>query len=334
MCESPWSPAEGMHVGCGRCLFCRINKARVWQHRIMCENACWEASVFATLTYDEMMLPDPFFKEERGNMVPYAEYSVNPRAVQLFMKRLRRRMEPLEIRYYAVGEYGDPNEDEIHGQGRPHYHLCLFGVGSEFRFCDERKKEVAYSLGNVVEDSWKCGFVHIGEINPRSSRYITGYVTKHMDFHRSKKLKGRYPEFSVMSNRPGLGAPYMTFVAEKLLEVGYPKEKLVSELRFGCSSLPLGRYLTSKLHEIRGGDVVAEFRESRSRLVERGIEYVGWCDSGYLERRTAGANYACVGNSPDRSDFDSIYHFNLAKSKGKRFRIEGLERVFRKRARL
>lgn len=331
MCENPYSPQQGIHVGCGRCLFCRINTARVWQHRIMCENSVWEVSVFATLTYDEMMLPDSFVGNDGAQ---WPEYSVNPRAVTLFMKRLRKRMEPLEIRFYAVGEYGDPDEDEIHGEGRPHYHLCLFGVGSEFRYCDERKKEVAYSLGNVVEDSWPCGFVHIGEINPKSARYITNYVTKYMNFHRSKKLKGRHPEFARMSNRPGVGAPYMTFVAEKLLEVGYPQDKLVSELRFGGSSLPLGSYLTSKLHEIRGGDVVAEFRESRARLVELGLEYVGWCDSGYLEKRTASASYACTGNSPDIRDFSSKRYFHLAKSKGKRFRIEGLEKVFRKRSKL
>lgn len=329
MCEFPYSPVESVHVGCGTCKYCRINAARVWQHRILCENNVWEASVFATLTYDEMYLPDAFL-DKQG--VPWPSYSVNPRALMLFMKRLRRRMEPVKIRFYGVGEYGDPEEDEIHGKGRPHYHVALFGVGSEYGYCPERKKDVAYSLGNVVEDSWKCGFVHIGEINPRSARYITNYITKFKNFARSKKLEGRHPEFSRMSNRPcGIGAPYMAVVAEELVKAGYPKEKIVSELQFGNMKLPLGGYLKRKLHELRGGDICAEFRESRARLFELGIEYVGWCRSGYLEKYAKGADYACVGHSPSGEHFDSEYHFHLARGKAKRFRIDGLEKVFRKR---
>lgn len=328
MCSRPYSPVEGVHVGCGRCLHCRINHARVWQHRILCENLCWETSVFATLTYDEMYLPEPFL-DRRG--VPWPEYSVNPRALELFMKRLRSKMEPIKIRFYGVGEYGDPEEDEIHGVGRPHYHVCLFGVGAEYGYCDERKKVVAYSLGNVVEDSWDCGFVHIGEINRKSARYITNYVTKFMNFSRSEKLKGRHPEFSRMSNRPcGIGAPYMTFAAEKLLEVNYPVDKILKELVFGNKRLPLGKYLERKLHEIRGGDPVAEFRESRSRLIERGLEYIGWADSSYLDRRVKSAKYDCSGHSPDSRDFGSMYHFNLASSKAKRFRVEERMKLFKK----
>jgi hypothetical protein len=104
----------------------------------------------------------------------------------------------------------------------------------------------------------------------------------------------------------------------------------VTSLQFGRSKLPLGDYLTSKLHEKRGGDVVAAFRESRARLMEHGIEYTGWIGSNYLERRAKSANYACTGHRPNRSDFDSDYYFHLAKSAGKRFRIENLEKVFRK----
>ncbi len=114
MCKDPYSPFEDIHVGCGRCLFCRINHAREWQHRLLLEASTWEVSIFATLTYDTMRTP--------------YDGSLIPRDLKLFMKRLRKRMEPLRIRFYAVGEYG---EDEAE---HPHYHLALFGVGWEYKY--------------------------------------------------------------------------------------------------------------------------------------------------------------------------------------------------------
>ena len=127
LCKNPYSPYEGTYVGCGRCLFCRIHGARVWQHRLMLEESVWELSCFATLTYDEMREP--------------YDRSVNPKELVNFMKRLRRRMEPLKVRFYGVGEYGEES-------GRPHYHVCLFGVGKEIAYCEEMKSNRFFSPGS------------------------------------------------------------------------------------------------------------------------------------------------------------------------------------------
>lgn len=270
MCSKPYAAAPGMYVSCGTCKYCRINKSRVWQHRIMLEEQCWEVSCFATLTYDEMFVPE--------------DYSVRPRALQLFMKRLRRKLEPLQIRFYGVGEYGDPRKDELHGIGRPHYHVCLFGVGTEWRYDPYRKQECCFSFKNVVEDSWPCGFVHIGEVNKQSARYITNYVTKFMNFEKSHALKcffrgeyvNRLPEFSRMSNRPGIGATAIKQMAKILIEEGYPPDKVVDNLNHGRKVFPFGPYLAKKLHELRGGDLAAEGVRLNEYLDDFGIHYLEW----------------------------------------------------------
>lgn len=331
MCERPYSPFSGVHVGCGRCLFCRINKSREWQHRIMLEASSWEASCFATLTYDEMYLPDEFV-DHKGNWWP--RYSVNPRALQLFMKRLREKMRPIKIKFYGVGEYGDPQEDEIHGLGRPHYHVMLFGVGVEYGLCDEGNEVVAYSLGGVVEDCWKCGFVHIGEITSQSARYVTNYVTKFMNFETSDKLKGRHPEFSRMSNRPGIGVSGVEQMAKSISLSDYSKRKIIAEIPYGKKKYPLGRYLRTKLHDLRGGDSNAEIYESRHRSLELSTGYGEFLNSRFVQKSIELPHRDCDGSgSKCYGDF-TVRNFHLHKDHPKRFRFKENEKQFKKRRRL
>lgn len=317
MCKQPYQVMPGMYVACGSCLFCRINKARQWQHRILLEEMCWEESVFATLTYDEMFLPQ--------------DGSVDPRALQLFLKRLRRRMEPLQIRFYGVGEYGSNPDAVSWCKERPHYHLMLFGVGCEVKYCDVLKEDRLFSKNMVVEDSWSCGLCYIGNVTPESARYVTDYVTKYMNFEKSKKLGGRRPEFARMSNRPGIGAPAMRQVAATLLECGYSREKVVSELNYGKRKLPLDKYLKDRLHSHRGGDLIAQDRETRRWLDSVGIQFdeyrSNWCLSNYN-----GSPYEdVVGDSADSGFVPGNRHYHLAKSLPRRHTVEYNRKQFRKR---
>ena len=65
---------EATPFGCGQCLPCRINAARVWTHRLLLEGAVNEESCFVTLTYEDM--------PEDGD--------VSKVTLQKFIKRLRR----------------------------------------------------------------------------------------------------------------------------------------------------------------------------------------------------------------------------------------------------
>ena len=94
------------------------------------------------------------------------------------------------FRYYAVGEYGDKFQ-------RPHYHIILFGVSLEFE-----------SDRLIVEDCWNKGFIKVGTVTEKSIYYVSKYSTKRFFGHKAYlefDKKGRIPEFSLMSRRPGLG---------------------------------------------------------------------------------------------------------------------------------
>ena len=93
-------------VPCGKCLGCRKAHARQWAIRLVHEAQLHPTSAwFVTLTYDDGSLPD--------------NGSLDPRDLQLFLKKLRRKHRR-KLRYYACGEYGDASD-------RPHYHLVLYG---------------------------------------------------------------------------------------------------------------------------------------------------------------------------------------------------------------
>ena len=99
-------------VPCGKCLACSSNYRRDWVARMLLESQAHSDSVFITLTYSDENLPD------RGSLVK--------RDLQLFLKRLRRRLDRLnrdKIRYFACGEYGD-------NTNRPHYHAIIWNLST------------------------------------------------------------------------------------------------------------------------------------------------------------------------------------------------------------
>ena len=161
---------------------CRINRRRIWSHRILLEAHNHENNSFLTLTYSDEQVP-------QGN-------SLQPRDVQLFLKRLRKAISPQSVRYFVVGEYGDTTQ-------RPHYHAALFGVGQ--------------SHSGLVEETWGKGHIMLGDLTLESANYIAGYVTKKMTSWFDPRLAGRHPEFSRMSLRPGIGADYIPAVAKTIL---------------------------------------------------------------------------------------------------------------------
>lgn len=211
---------------CGQCLPCRINKSRMWTHRILLEAMMHDYSVFATLTYNDKFLP--------------IDGCLHKDHLTKFLKRLRKKIHPRKIRYFAVGEYGDKNE-------RPHYHLAIFGLGMHDR--------------KIIEKTWSTknkepiGFTYCGELNKKSARYITGYIVKNMK-KNDKRLKGKTPEFKSSSTGGpgGLGIEAIKEIVEKLKKNKYEDPRIIRELQYGKQKLPLGRYLVHKLAELQGID--------------------------------------------------------------------------------
>lgn len=171
-------PVELVERPCGKCPACLSNRAQEWTYRLFAENKLYSKSCFVTLTYNDEQLG------ARLVLSPTGLYSLNKKELQDFMKRLRKNLS-LRIRFYGVGEYGGQSK-------RPHYHLILFGVSREDR--------------KVIEKAWPFGFVTVGDVSPASIAYVARYCTKKL-FSDSLdyKAEGVLPEFSLMSNRPGIG---------------------------------------------------------------------------------------------------------------------------------
>lgn len=216
-------------------------------HRLLLESMCHQMSSFVTLTYSDQSLPLTEMSSKHGPLP-----TLRPLELSHFMKRLRRAIEPERIRFFAVGEYGDTTF-------RPHYHVALFGFASCERGRTLRRVETfnapvwrdCCSRCRLVGDTWGLGNVDLGQLTSHSAAYIAGYVVKKMTSADDTRLRGRHPEFARMSLRPGIGADSLWSVALKLKELGWEEGTDVpSSLNHGTKSLPLGRYLRSKLRVV------------------------------------------------------------------------------------
>lgn len=201
---------------------------------MMLEAMQHEKSAFVTLTYNDEHLP--------------SDGSLSPETLQLWLKRFRRAIAPVQVRYFAVGEYGDKTQ-------RPHYHLALFG----YPWCTGGRRingECQCLPCSVVRETWGFGHVLVGELSVRSAQYITGYVAKKFTRPDDPRLQGRKPEFARMSLKPGIGAAAIPDVASEMMRLKL-EEKLDDVpvgLRHGASVLPLGRYLRRQLRKQVGLD--------------------------------------------------------------------------------
>lgn len=171
---------------CGGCLACLRTRAR--QHAVRCvhEAECHERSCFVTLTYDDAHLP-------------YGCSLVKEHLSQ-FMRDLRKEVGYGVVRFFACGEYGELG-------GRPHYHALVFGCdfAADRRVVARRRGVEAYR-SDFLERVWSRGRAELGRVGFASAAYVAGYVAKKLG---ESALVGREPEFVLMSNRPGVGIPWI-----------------------------------------------------------------------------------------------------------------------------
>lgn len=198
---------------CGRCIGCRIARARDWASRMHHEAQLHDENSFVTLTYEDRQLP--------------ADGSLSPRATQLFMKRLRKATD-VKLRYFVCGEYGDKT-------GRPHYHAIIFGYG----FPDKTIWRSAPSGGHLyrsplLERVWPFGNAEIGSVTHKSAGYVARYCMKKVTgdlaedhYMRPHPVTGVVyrvqPEFARMSRRPGLGGAWF----DKYAGDAFPSDFLI-----------------------------------------------------------------------------------------------------------
>lgn len=186
---------------CGRCIGCRLEKARQWGLRCLHEKKMSSSSCYLTLTYADEFLP------EGGSLVV--------RDLQLFCKRVHNRLLKSRgkgIRYFAGGEYGEDN-------GRPHYHLLMFNYDfPDKRFYTNNKRGEPLFVSEELRELWYQGHSTIGEVTFDSAVYCAKYALKKVNGDAASEhyavydsdgiVYDRIPEFALMSRRPGIGATY------------------------------------------------------------------------------------------------------------------------------
>jgi len=164
-------------VPCGRCGGCRLNRAEQWSNRLLWESENYKNSLFCTLTYTTENIP--------------ADNSVNKRELQLFFKRLRKKID-FKFKYFACGEYGETH-------GRPHYHAVILGLSH-------------IEHESAIKDCWTLGFISVSPFNKSRARYVAGYLLKEVD--KTINLLGRNKPFALMSK--GMGLDFALKYEEKI----------------------------------------------------------------------------------------------------------------------
>jgi len=191
-----------IELACGQCIGCRLERSRQWAVRAMHEANLYEDNCFLTLTYNDENLP--------------ADGSINKRHVQLFLKRLRKKLSPHKFRYIYAGEYGEKTY-------RPHYHLIIFN----YDFPDKklhRKSRTGNNLytSEILDQVWGLGHGLIGAVTFESAAYVARYCLKkvtgkgasaHYETGEIDPETGEVlsvePEFFQASLKPGIGKPFL-----------------------------------------------------------------------------------------------------------------------------
>lgn len=207
-------PTGIRRVPCGHCEDCRRRIRNQWFFRIKQEAKSHLLNYFVTLTYDDTKIP----YDEKGNP------QVLRRDIQLFLKRIRKRLYPNKIRYFGIAEYGPQTH-------RPHYHIILFSW------------PVCYDIYSVVLKDWgNCDNITITQLLDEQIMYVCRYHTdKGFTPHNYEKT------FTFMSRNPGIGHCYTTDPEVLHYHRADRQRSLTAPLEDGKLT-SLGRYLRSKIY--------------------------------------------------------------------------------------
>lgn len=204
-----------LSLPCGQCVGCRLERSRQWALRCVHEASLHKDNSFITLTYDDKHLPP-------RSSLDYGDF-------QRFMKRLRKRVDPIRPRFYMCGEYGEDFN-------RPHFHACLFGFAfPDRKFWRRGPSGSRVYRSELLEDLWPFGFSSIGEVTFESAAYVARYCMKKINGDLAESHYSRVdldtgeiyqvtPEFNHMSLKPGIGAGWL----EKYMTDVYPHDYVIS----------------------------------------------------------------------------------------------------------
>lgn len=226
---------------CGRCIGCKLDRARAWSIRITHEAMCWDCNYFVTLDYAPEFL--------KSWSLQYPDF-------QGFMRRLRRKGPG--IRFFVAGEYGKQYR-------RPHWHAILFNLV----LSDAEELQNGTFRSSYLESVWDRGNCVVGRVTPESAAYVAGY-TQSKAYGKPEayedlvdpdtgEVSSRRPEFCQMSRDPGIGGYWWQkfsgdlFPMDKAIQEGkeykvprYYYEKLKKEDPRKAEEVAYGRYVRAE----------------------------------------------------------------------------------------
>lgn len=242
---------------CGQCLECRLKYAAGWANRILMEAQYHEDSYFVTLTYDDEHVP--VSHTEDGELV----YTLNPKDLQDFIKRLRRDQEyhkDNKIRFYAVGEYGSSTH-------RPHYHAIIFGFKiDDLESIGRNQHGTPLHDSKTVRRLWGLGLTEVDKLTWESAAYCARYTVKKLgksetDFYEEMGLT---PEFSRMSLKPAIGRQYLDDHMEQI----YENDEIFISTAQGGRKVKPPRYYDQKFDDIYP-EKMAQIKCNRKEVAEK-----------------------------------------------------------------
>lgn len=185
-------------VPCGDCPECINLKSSGWALRVSEELKHAHNAYFLTFTYDETTVPMVDFETgefRRGKQDSKLFRSTLLKSdLQNTFKRYRRRFDrkygkipnKLQLKYYAVGEYGSQTQ-------RPHYHAIVFNIDLDLML----------RSWNDTKQKKLNGNIDVGTVQPQSIRYVTNYIISKGYY----KYQQKESPFAIMSK--GLGKKYV-----------------------------------------------------------------------------------------------------------------------------
>ena len=160
--------SDSMIVPCGYCSECVRKKKLDWEIRLNCALGWSDCAFFRLLTYDP----------EHYNFDIYDKDIIREH-IQLFLKRLRRRIEyhfgkSIRLKYFVASEYGETYD-------RLHYHCLFFIKGAKFTWLE---------MKSIINSCWPYGIVgNTYNVQPGRIAYCVKYIQKQYNV----KFYSRYP---------------------------------------------------------------------------------------------------------------------------------------------
>lgn len=201
--QTRWVDGKKIYYPCGHCEACLRNKRSEKALRGYLESLSHKDNVFLTLTYSDDNLP------YNDNGIP----TIRKVHLDDAIKRIRASYSK-KIRVLASAEYSP--------SGRPHYHLCLFGMDINW-FIDRSRRYHNNSHGIVLEDfqAWKFGGCLVAPFDIKTSFYVSKYLVKSDKDKEAYKKLGIESECIYQSRRPALGKQYAIEHKDRLLKDGF-----------------------------------------------------------------------------------------------------------------